>query len=90
MKEIGEINISLTRSNDKDVVIQMIQEMSKNFIFQSYTKSKDENSDKLVNWVMDNMPYEFNDYHISLKHCGYDLYPVYTKLNALGVNVSLV
>jgi len=90
MKETGEINISLTRDSDQGVVVQLTQEMSEVFIFQSYKKSKNEDSDKLVNWVIKNIPQEFDDYRISLKHCGYDLYPVYTKLNALGAHVSLV
>jgi len=90
MNEIGEINISSIRDNDRGVVVQMTQEISESFVFQSYTKSTDENSDRLVDWVIKNIPQEFDDYHISLKHCGYDLYPVYTKLNSLGARVSLV
>ena len=90
MNEIGEINISSTRDNDRGVVVQMTQEISESFIFQSYNKSTDENSDKLVDWVIKNIPEEFDEYHISLRHCGNDLYPVYSKLNALGVRVSLV
>jgi len=90
MHEVGKINITSTRDIDSGVVVQMTQEISESFIFQSYKKSSHESSDKLVDWVVRNIPEEINEYHFSLKHGGDDLYPVYTKLNSLGAQVSLV
>jgi len=86
--EVPQISICLLKQSNKDVDIQMMQQIENSVIIQSFRQKFKDESGQMVNWVVSNIPKNIEQYRVSISRGGTELYPVYTELNLLGANVS--